>query len=88
MQQAYPGAINRTKTSRHLRAHRPPRPTVGAWAATQVPPGTPTLVLASKRSWAVGHLLKDRVVEVEEFGQALRTVLGGGTIIDPKSSGS
>jgi DNA-binding NarL/FixJ family response regulator len=32
----------------------------------------------------VGYLLKDRVVDVEEFITALRTVVGGGTVIDPE----
>ena len=32
----------------------------------------------------VGYLLKDRVVEIQEFVGALRTVLDGGTVIDPE----
>jgi DNA-binding NarL/FixJ family response regulator len=32
----------------------------------------------------VGYLLKDRVVEVAEFVTALRTVVAGGTVIDPE----
>ena len=36
-------------------------------------------LLASTTS-AVGYLLKDRVVDVEEFGQALRTVAAGDAI--------
>jgi len=32
----------------------------------------------------VGYLLKDRVVDIEDFITALRTVLGGGTVIDPE----
>ncbi|AGZ44556.1 response regulator transcription factor [Actinoplanes friuliensis] len=32
----------------------------------------------------VGYLLKDRVVDVEDFVAALRTVLGGGTVVDPE----
>jgi DNA-binding NarL/FixJ family response regulator len=31
-----------------------------------------------------GYLLKDRVVDVAEFGQALRTVVSGGTVVDPE----
>ena len=41
-------------------------------------------LLDSAGGRAVGYLLKDRVVDVEEFGRALRTVAGGGTIIDPE----
>jgi DNA-binding NarL/FixJ family response regulator len=32
----------------------------------------------------VGYLLKDRVVDVEEFIAALRRVAGGGTVVDPQ----
>nr|GID81568.1 DNA-binding response regulator [Actinoplanes derwentensis] len=32
---------------------------------------------------AVGYLLKDRVADITEFVAALRTVVGGGTVIDP-----
>jgi DNA-binding NarL/FixJ family response regulator len=32
----------------------------------------------------VGYLLKDRVVDVEDFIAALRRVAGGGTVIDPQ----
>jgi DNA-binding NarL/FixJ family response regulator len=32
----------------------------------------------------LGYLLKDRVVDVAEFISALRTVVGGGTVVDPE----
>jgi DNA-binding NarL/FixJ family response regulator len=32
----------------------------------------------------VGYLLKDRVVDVEDFVTALRTVVAGGTVVDPE----
>ncbi|WP_034594735.1 response regulator transcription factor [Hamadaea tsunoensis] len=32
----------------------------------------------------VGYLLKDRVVDVADFAAALRTVTGGGTVVDPE----
>jgi DNA-binding NarL/FixJ family response regulator len=41
-------------------------------------------LLDSAGGHAVGYLLKDRVVDVEEFGHALRAVVDGGTIIDPE----
>jgi DNA-binding NarL/FixJ family response regulator len=41
-------------------------------------------LLDSAGGRAVGYLLKDRVVDVEEFGRALRTVVGGGTVVDPE----
>ena len=31
----------------------------------------------------IGYLLKDRVVDIDEFGQSLRRVVGGGMVIDP-----
>ncbi|AKU18252.1 response regulator transcription factor [Luteipulveratus mongoliensis] len=33
---------------------------------------------------AVGYLLKDRVVDVAEFAESLRTVARGGTVVDPE----
>ncbi len=41
-------------------------------------------LLDSAGGRAVGYLLKDRVVDVAEFGQALRTVVAGGTVVDPE----
>lgn len=32
----------------------------------------------------VGYLLKDRVVDIEDFVAALRTVVAGGTVVDPE----
>jgi DNA-binding NarL/FixJ family response regulator len=32
----------------------------------------------------IGYLLKDRVVDVEDFVASLRTVVGGGTVVDPE----
>ena len=57
-------------------------------------PGTPVLVLSqyveesyasdllADKAGAVGYLLKDRVVEVDEFLDGLRRVAGGGTVLD------
>ncbi|WVK89465.1 response regulator transcription factor [Dactylosporangium sp. AC04546] len=39
-------------------------------------------LLASGSGRRVGYLLKDRVVDVEEFVGSLRRVVGGGTVID------
>ncbi|MBO0846444.1 MAG: response regulator transcription factor [Nocardioides sp.] len=41
-------------------------------------------LLDSADGRAVGYLLKDRVVDIAEFGQALRTVVRGGTVVDPE----
>jgi DNA-binding NarL/FixJ family response regulator len=40
-------------------------------------------LLDSGEGRRVGYLLKDRVAEVAEFVETLRTVAGGGTVIDP-----
>jgi DNA-binding NarL/FixJ family response regulator len=45
--------------------------------------GYATDLLASGAGRGVGYLLKDRVVDVEEFVSALHRVVGGGTVIDP-----
>ncbi|MDR2987354.1 MAG: response regulator transcription factor [Nocardiopsaceae bacterium] len=59
-------------------------------------PGLPVLVLSqyveqlyarellSDQGGGVGYLLKDRVFSDEAFVEALRTVAGGGTVIDPE----
>ncbi|HEY1487917.1 MAG TPA: response regulator transcription factor [Micromonosporaceae bacterium] len=43
-----------------------------------------TELLSSGDGHGVGYLLKDRVADVEDFISALRTVAGGGTVIDPE----
>ncbi|MGN9912827.1 LuxR C-terminal-related transcriptional regulator [Phytohabitans sp. LJ34] len=45
--------------------------------------GYATELLDSGDGRKVGYLLKDRVVDVEEFVAALRQVVGGGTVVDP-----
>jgi len=59
-------------------------------------PGLPVLVLSqyveqlyarellADRAGGVGYLLKDRVFSDEAFVEALRTVAGGGTVLDPE----
>jgi DNA-binding NarL/FixJ family response regulator len=59
-------------------------------------PGLPVLVLSqyveqlyarellSDQAGGVGYLLKDRVFSDEAFVEALRTVSGGGTVLDPE----
>lgn len=41
-------------------------------------------LLDSSDGRRVGYLLKDRVVDVEEFVSMLRQVVGGGTVVDPQ----
>ncbi|MGH3348998.1 MAG: LuxR C-terminal-related transcriptional regulator [Nocardioides sp.] len=67
-----------------------------ALAAREARPGFPVLVLSqyveqlyarellASGQGAVGYLLKDRVSDVAEFVDAVRRVLGGGTVIDPE----
>ncbi|GAA0412622.1 DNA-binding response regulator [Acrocarpospora corrugata] len=67
-----------------------------AVAARQKVPGAPILILSQyvEVSYAddlladarggVGYLLKDRVVDVEEFLDGLRRVAAGGTVFDPQ----
>jgi DNA-binding NarL/FixJ family response regulator len=67
-----------------------------AIVARQRVPAAPILVLSqyveesyasdllADKAGAVGYLLKDRVVEVEEFLDGLRRVAGGGTVLDPE----
>jgi len=67
-----------------------------ALAAREARPGFPVLVLSqyveqlyarellASGQGAVGYLLKDRVSDVGEFVDAVRRVLGGGTVIDPE----
>lgn len=40
------------------------------------------LLLAAERPSGFGYLLKDRVMQVDEFVAALRTVAAGGTVVD------
>jgi DNA-binding NarL/FixJ family response regulator len=59
-------------------------------------PGAPILVLSqyveesyatdllADKVGAVGYLLKDRVVDVDEFMDGLHRVAGGGTVLDPE----
>jgi DNA-binding NarL/FixJ family response regulator len=60
-------------------------------------PGLPVVVLSQyvRQEWAaallrsgngrgIGYLLKDRVVDIEEFVATLRVVAGGGTMLDPE----
>jgi DNA-binding NarL/FixJ family response regulator len=67
-----------------------------ALEARQQLPGLPVLVLSqyveqlyarellSDQGGGVGYLLKDRVFSDEAFVEALRTVAGGGTVLDPE----
>ncbi|MFK3984860.1 response regulator [Micromonospora sp. NPDC050397] len=49
-----------------------------------VRPGYAAELLDSGHGRRVGYLLKDRVVDVAEFVDALRRVVAGGTVVDPE----
>ena len=67
-----------------------------ALAARRQIPGLPILVLSqyveqlyarellADRAGGVGYLLKDRVFNDDQFVDAIRTVAGGGTVMDPE----
>ena len=67
-----------------------------ALVARRESPGLPVLVLSqhveqlyarellADGSGAVGYLLKDRVLNAEQFIDAVRRVMGGGTVMDPE----
>ncbi len=41
-------------------------------------------LLSSGNGTAIGYLLKDRIGDVTDFADAIVTVVGGGTIVDPE----
>ncbi|HUN33758.1 MAG TPA: response regulator transcription factor [Trebonia sp.] len=69
---------------------------VAAIEARRQVPGLPVLVLSqyveqlyarellADRAGGVGYLLKDRVFNDDQFTDAIRTVAGGGTVMDPE----
>jgi DNA-binding NarL/FixJ family response regulator len=77
-----------TFTDEGLRAAvelRRARPELAVVALSQfVQQGYASDLLDSGGGRGVGYLLKDRVVDVEEFVAALRRVVDGGTVVDPQ----
>jgi DNA-binding NarL/FixJ family response regulator len=65
-----------------LRAERPDLPVVVL--SQYVRAEYAQALLGSADGRGIGYLLKDRVVDVEDFVGALRTVADGGTVIDPE----
>lgn len=67
-----------------------------ATRARELAPGAPMLILSqyvevsyaddllADARGAVGYLLKDRVIDVEDFMESLRRVAAGGTVFDPE----
>ena len=54
---------------------------------SQVIEATHALALVSERPEGFGYLLKDRVLEIDDFLEAVRRVGKGGTAIDPEVIG-
>jgi len=63
---------------------RSEHPEVGVLLLSQIVEARTALRLFSERPDGFGYLLKDRVVEVDDFLDAVRRVAHGGTAIDPE----
>jgi DNA-binding NarL/FixJ family response regulator len=76
-----------TQTDEGARAARQIRerhPEIGLLVLSQVVEAKHALELLSETPQGFGYLLKDRVMEIEEFLEAVRRVGRGGTAIDPE----
>jgi DNA-binding NarL/FixJ family response regulator len=62
---------------------RDEHPTVGVLVLSNVVEARHAFKLFSERPEGFGYLLKDRVLEVDDFLQSLRRVASGGTVVDP-----
>ncbi len=75
-----------THTDEGARAAREIRdeyPEIGVLLLSQVVEAAHALALFSERPEGFGYLLKDRVLEIDDFLEAVRRVGRGGTAIDP-----
>jgi DNA-binding NarL/FixJ family response regulator len=63
---------------------RAEQPEVAVLLLSQVIEATHALALASENPAGFGYLLKDRVLEIDDFLEAVRRVGKGGTAIDPE----
>jgi DNA-binding NarL/FixJ family response regulator len=62
---------------------REQHPDVGVLLLSQVVEATFALQLFSESPAGFGYLLKDRVLDVDDFVEAVRRVARGGTVVDP-----
>jgi DNA-binding NarL/FixJ family response regulator len=79
-----------TQTDEGLRAAKEIReehPDVGVLMLSQVVEATHAVELFSERPEGFGYLLKDRVLEIDEFLDSVRRVGKGGTAVDPEVVG-
>src|SRR5262249_48200506 len=65
---------------------RSQHPDVGLLLLSQVVEATHAIALVSERPEGFGYLLKDRVLEIDEFYDAVRRVGRGGTASDPEAA--
>ncbi len=70
-----------TRAAREIRARHPE---VGILVLSQVVEAKHALDLFSEHPEGFGYLLKDRVLEIDEFVESVRRVGKGGTAIDPE----
>ena len=76
-----------TQTDEGLRAAKEIReehPEIGVLMLSQVVEATHAVDLFSERPEGFGYLLKDRVLEIDEFLESVRRVGRGGTAVDPE----
>jgi DNA-binding NarL/FixJ family response regulator len=73
--------------SRAAREIREEHPEIGILLLSQSVEATHALALASDHPEGFGYLLKDRVLEIDDFLEAVRRVGKGGTAIDPEVIG-
>jgi DNA-binding NarL/FixJ family response regulator len=70
--------------ARAAREIREAHPEVGILLLSQIVEAAHALVLLSEHPEGFGYLLKDRVLEIDDFYEAVRRVSRGGTAIDPQ----
>ena len=70
-----------TKVAKELKSERPD---LGVLVLSQIVESVHALDLFSDHPEGFGYLLKDRVLAVDEFLEAVRRVADGGTVIDPE----
>jgi DNA-binding NarL/FixJ family response regulator len=73
-----------TRAAQELRSEYP---ALGVLVLSQIVEAQHALRLFSERPEGLGYLLKDRVLEIDEFVEAVRRVAGGGTALDPEVVG-
>jgi len=74
---------NTDEGARAARELREQYPEMGVLLLSQVVEAAHALALFSERPEGFGYLLKDRVLEIDDFLEAVRRVGRGGTAIDP-----